>query len=194
MALNIKPATVRDKSVENLFPVEDWPDLYLRAGVPEGRSLEGYVRQSNEEWVQNFWKQTSNRHDYSADSITKAKFLNLIKGTLGVSRSKGSLKDMAKIYNDYKFTSDELNLYCNYAPLLNLETYGIKESCFLVINSELETERGLDNFIHLIPFVKNEDTYYEDNNVIGSVFDNIVRLLPKTEDYKLFRFKLAYKV
>ena len=74
MALNIKQATVRDKSVENLFPVEDWPDLYLRAGVPEGRSLEGYVRQSNEEWVQNFWKQTSNRHDYSADPTTKANF------------------------------------------------------------------------------------------------------------------------
>lgn len=194
MALNIKQATVREKLVANLFPIEGWPDLLLKAGSPEGRRVDGYVRQNDGVWFQNFWKQTSNRIDYSADPAKKSKFSEQIKGVTSFSRSKGSLKDMAQVYNDYKFESDELNLYCNYAPLLNLETYGIKESCFLVINSEIETENVLNNYIHLIPFIKGQDTYYEDKDVIGSIFENVVRLTPKTEEYKLFRFKLAYKV
>lgn len=166
----------------------------MKAGVPEGRRVDGYVRQNDGVWFQNFWKQTSNRIDFSTDPIKKEKLLDQIKGSVSVSRSKGSIKDMAKVYNDYNFESEELNLYCNYAPLLNLETYGIKESCFIVLNSEMETDNGLNNFIHLIPFIKGQDTYYEDNNVIGSIFGNVVRLIPKTENYELFRFKLAYKV
>jgi hypothetical protein len=187
MALNIKQATVREKVAKDLLSIEGWTDLPMRAGTPEGRRVDGYVRQNDGVWFQNFWKQNINRNEGTELS-------DQIKGVTGFSRSKGSLKDMAKTYNDYKFYSEELNLYCNYAPLINLETYGIKESCFLVINSEIETENVLSNFLHLIPFIKGQDTYYEDKDVIGSIFENVVRLTPKTEDYKLFRFKLAYKV
>jgi len=140
------------------------------------------------------WYNEGKRTDYSKTPDKKSKFSRLLGDRNLVLNTGASINEMKEVFRELPFENEELNMYTNYAPKLNLTTYNISENCFLVINSEIETERGLDNNIHFIPFIKGEDVYYEDNAAVGSIFDNVLRLVPKTEDYRLFRFKLAFKI
>lgn len=194
---NVAPISPRDKAALRDLHFEGYPDLKLEAQQLEVREDSGVIRVGNGAFHYEGWASVADRADMNQNQLQRM----IERGTF--MKGTPTIQEMAEVYNSFNIPSDELNLYTCYSNTLNLSSYGVHPEdnlkICLLLNTEIETDNFLRNHSHLLEITKaeyfsNEVVRYEDKYVKGSIINKVLRLYPKTEDYNIFRIKLAYLI